>query len=70
MKPLNYLFCSYRHGAYKFILLVVAVSIGLKTPRFFQFKLDYYHPENSSNKINVDYVTTDLNENPTYIQAS
>jgi len=61
---------SYRHGAYKFILLVVAVSIGLKTPRFFQFKLDYYHPENSSSKINVDYVTTDLNENPTYIQFS
>ena len=43
--------------------MVLFTSIGLETPRFFQFEL-------VSNGTHTDYWTTDLMEEPTYIQFS
>lgn len=43
--------------------MVLFTSVGLETPRFFQFEL-------VSNGTHTDYWTTDLMEEPTYIQFS
>ena len=52
---------SHRQAPFKFILLVFFISLGLETPRFFQFRL-----------INngTDFWTTALMEDPAYIQFS
>lgn len=44
---------------YKFIVFVVVASVTLDIPRFFHFKLE---------EDQKDYWTTDLHENPSYIQ--
>lgn len=52
---------SHRQSADKFILFVVLLAIGLEIPRFFQLRLV---------KNNTDFWTTDLMEDPVYIQVS
>ncbi len=58
-----YLCCSHRQAAFKFILLVAFVSVGLETPRFFQFRV-------VTDNNYTDFQTTDLMEDPVYIQFS
>lgn len=55
---------SHRQSPLRFILLVALVSLGLETPRFFMFELVRL------NETRVDFWTTDLMEDPAYIQFS
>lgn len=57
-------FFSHRQAPFKFILLVVFISIGLETPRFFQFRVVHINNET------IDFWTTDMMEDPLYIQFS
>jgi len=52
---------SNRHSFYKYILVVLAFAVTLEFPRFFEMRID---------KVNHDmqYVTTDIMENPYYVQ--
>eukprot|EP00095_Tigriopus_kingsejongensis_P000660 maker-scaffold311_size212931-snap-gene-1.16 protein:Tk00660 transcript:maker-scaffold311_size212931-snap-gene-1.16-mRNA-1 annotation:"hypothetical protein ETSY2_36450" len=54
---------SHRHAPFKFVLMVIFTSIGLELPRFFQFRL-------VNNGTHIDFWTTTLMEDPTYIQFS
>ncbi|CAB4056180.1 unnamed protein product [Lepeophtheirus salmonis] len=57
---------SHRHAPSKFILFVIFISITLEIPRFFQFRLI----TNSTDFYATDFWTTDLMEDPDYIQFS
>ena len=49
---------SNRHSFYKYILVVLAFAVTLEFPRFFEMKFN----------IDNQYITTDLMENPYYVQ--
>ena len=52
---------SKRLAFYKFVVLVVSLSVSVEVPRFFQFEL----VDN-----NTEYWTTSIMENPEYIRFS
>ena len=48
-----------RHAYYKYLIVVIFLSVTIEFPRFFEMKL---------NKDKSQYWTTDLMENPDYVQ--
>ena len=50
-----------RQAYYKYIIVVISLSVTIEFPRFLEMKL---------NKDNSQYWTTDLMENPDYVQFS
>ena len=53
---------KHRQAHYKYIIVVVLLSVGVRIPRFFEFQL-----VQQDNKT-WDYDTTNLSEDPTYVQ--
>ena len=49
----------WRHAYYKYLIVVIFLSVTIEFPRFFEMKL---------NKDKSQYWTTDLMENPDYVQ--
>ena len=52
---------KHRQAHYKYIIVVLLISIGVRVPRFFEFQ---HVQENGT----VDYDTTNLSEDPMYVQ--
>ena len=53
---------KHRQAHYKYIIVVLLISIGVRVPRFFEFQL--VRLENET----IDYDTTNLSEDPMYVQ--
>lgn len=53
---------KHRQEHYKYTIPVLLISIGVRVPRFFELQI--VHVENGT----LDYDTTNLSEDPTYIQ--
>jgi hypothetical protein len=53
---------KHRQAYYKYIIVVLLLSIGVRVPRFFEFQL--VRLENET----IDYDTTNLSEDPMYVQ--
>ena len=60
---------KHRQAHYKYIIVVILISIGVRVPRFFEFQLVKKRNGNEENStITLDYDTTNLSENPMYVQ--
>ena len=60
---------KHRQAHYKYIIVVILISIGVRVPRFFEFQLVKKRNSNEENStITLDYDTTNLSENPMYVQ--
>ena len=58
--PLNH-----RQSHYKYLIVVILISVGVRVPRFFEFQLVYHTLNNNTI---LDYDTTNLSEDPMYVQ--
>ena len=53
---------KHRQAHYKYIIVVLMISLGVRIPKFFEFQ--QVRLENDT----IDYDTTDLSEDPIYVQ--
>ena len=53
---------KHRQAHYKYTIVVLLISIGVRVPRFFEFQLVRLQNET------IDYDTTKLSEDPMYVQ--